>query len=959
MSSIAQIVNKFWPRSIRGRLILGIALVHLTLMTIFVFDLAIRQREFLKKQNLEQANNFVNEFAVNSTQYIIANDFDQLERFTLYHTNFPHLRYAMVLSNDGIVLAHTNTGHVGKKPTDAISQQLARLNTSTTLIEDDHVLDIAAPIFVDDKIVGWARAGISQDYIQNNLAAIVEDGVFYILIALTVGILFAVIIGNRLTAGFYKLISVAGKIKGGDRDIRVPPFSTLELADLGTSFNQMLDEISAHENLLSSVIENMPVGVWIVNEKKEIISGNMAGKQIWGRQKYGSGDEHELHKGWHVETKKLIEPHQWASVRAIEKNETTINEEIEIETFSGNRKIILNSAIPLKGKEGIIIGAIVINVDITDRKKTIEQLALSESTFRSAFDYSAIGMALVSPAGRILEGNKQLFKMLGYAESDALPLSFQDITHPDDREESLRYQKQAVEGKSDNFHMEKRYLHKNGSIISAHVSISMVRDSQNNPLFAVAQVEDVTERKTTTEQLALSESTFRSAFDHSAIGITLVSPGGNFLRVNKALCRILGYAEKELLSLTFQDITHADDLDEDLIYLKKTLEGKIDSYRMEKRYFHKDGYPIWAHLGVSLVRDSLGQPLFFVSQIEDISERKKSEVLIKESEEKFRKLVEETLVGVFILQEGRFVYVNPRFEKISGYTKTDLVNGILYDKLIHKDDVEKLKRNYASRVLEEKPSNHDTLRGIRKDGTILQVEIIISPISYEGKPAHIGTIIDITEKVEDEKRINKAVADAQENERQQISMELHDNVKQMMAATLLNIDYMKMIVKDDKNAGPVINNIKNYIREAIEELRRISHQLAPSIDASIPLEEKIKTVINTMNVSKSIEINYQFYKLEDDVKADVQLAVYRIVQEQFTNILKHAKASLVDIIVERRNGDICMSIEDNGVGFDTHITKNGIGLENIKRRVQVFDGNFSIQTLPGKGCRLYVQLPVN
>src|SRR5215218_8751467 len=490
MSSSAHIVNKFWPGSIRGRLILGIALVHLTLMTIFVFDLVIRQREFLKKQNLEQANNFVYDLAVNSTQYIIANDFDQLERFTLYHTNFPHLRYAMVLSNDGIVLAHTNPGHVGKKPTDAISQQLARLNTSTTLIEDDHVLDIAAPILVDDKIVGWARAGISQDYIQNNLAALIQDGVFYILIALIVGILFAVLIGNRLTAGFYKLISVAGKIKGGDRHIRVPPFSTLELADLGTSFNQMLDEISAHENLLSSVIENMPVGVWIVNEKKEIISGNMAGKQIWGRQKYGSGDEHELHKGWHVETKKLIEPHQWASVRAIEKNETTINEEIEIETFSGNRKIILNSAIPLKGKEGIIIGAIVINVDITDRKKTTEQLALSESTFRGAFDYSAIGMALVSLEGKFLRVNRELCRILGYSEDELLSVTFKDVSYPDDLEDNFIYLDKALNGEINNFQMDKRYVHKNGTVVWAHLSSSLVRDSQNKPLFFVSQVEN-------------------------------------------------------------------------------------------------------------------------------------------------------------------------------------------------------------------------------------------------------------------------------------------------------------------------------------------------------------------------------------------------------------------------------------------------------------------------------------
>ena len=92
MSSVSQIVNKLWPTSIRGQLIVGITLVHLLLMTIFVFDLVVRQRKFLKKQNHDQANNFVNVFAINSTTYIVANDYDQLERFLLYHTNFPNLR---------------------------------------------------------------------------------------------------------------------------------------------------------------------------------------------------------------------------------------------------------------------------------------------------------------------------------------------------------------------------------------------------------------------------------------------------------------------------------------------------------------------------------------------------------------------------------------------------------------------------------------------------------------------------------------------------------------------------------------------------------------------------------------------------------------------------------------------------------------------------------------------------
>jgi PAS domain S-box-containing protein len=959
MSAVVQIAKKFWPTSIRGQLILGITVVNLVLMTAFVFDMVNRQRRFLKKRNQEQTFSFANNYAMNSSRFIISGDFDELGQMTLSYLNYPNLKYIMILSQEGVILAHSDVRNIGKRPVDSISLQLKGATAPKILIENDYVLDVAVPVTIDKKIIGWARVGVGQQYIRDNLAGLVRNGLIYAITVILVTTLLTIVIANKLSAGLYKLISATNKIKGGDRSVRASPSETIELLELGTAFNQMLDEISANENLLSMVIENMPVGVWILNEKGNIVSTNSAGNQIWSGSPHVGISEFELYKIWNIETKEAIKPENYPAARALKNGETTINEELEIESFNGIHKFILNSALPLKDKKGKIIGAIAINVDITERKKITEQLKLSESTFRSAFNYSAIGMAIVSPDGKFLRVNRELCRMLGYSEDEFLSLTSQNITYPYNVEENRIYREQTLNGTINNFRIDKKYIHKNGTLVWANLSASLVRDSQNKPLFFIVQIEDISESKKVTEQLALSESTFRSAFDYSAIGITLVSPDGKFLKVNKVLCMIVGYLEKELLSLTFQDITHPEDLDQDLGYLRQTVEGKIDSYKMEKRYFHKNGTIIWVHLSVSLVRDSQNKPLFFISQIEDISERKNGEVVLKESEEKFRKLVEETLVGVFILQEGRFVYINPQFEKISGYAKKDLINKIPFEQLIHKDDLEKIKNSYASGIVDEKRSHHYALRGIRKNGSILLIEIIISPISYEGKPADIGTIIDITEKAEEEKRINKAVTDAQENERQQISMELHDNVKQMMAATLLNIDFMKMLVKDDKNAAPVINNIRNYTREAIEELRRISHQLAPLTDASISIEEKIKTVVDTMNVSKEIAISYHFDEFGEEIKVDVQLAMYRIVQEQFTNILKHSNASLVDITVQRRNGDICMSIEDNGVGFDTHKTRNGIGLENIKRRVQVLNGNFSIQTMPGDGCTLYVELPVN
>jgi PAS domain S-box-containing protein len=126
-------------------------------------------------------------------------------------------------------------------------------------------------------------------------------------------------------------------------------------------------------------------------------------------------------------------------------------------------------------------------------------------------------------------------------------------------------------------------------------------------------------------RLVESEERFRGAFECAAIGMALVAPHGRWLRVNPSLCRIVGYSPEELLATTFQAITHPDDLETDIEFARRMLEGSIPHYQMEKRYLHKEGHIVWILLSVSLVRDGDGRPLYFVSQIQDISARKEAE----------------------------------------------------------------------------------------------------------------------------------------------------------------------------------------------------------------------------------------------------------------------------------------------------------------------------------------------
>lgn len=187
-----------------------------------------------------------------------------------------------------------------------------------------------------------------------------------------------------------------------------------------------------------------------------------------------------------------------------------------------------------------------------------------------------------------------------------------------------------------------------------------------------------------------SETRFRNVIEFSAIGTALVALDGRWIQVNPALCQMLGYPARTLTDMTFQDITHRDDLESDLSQLSALVEGKISSYSMEKRYLHSSGTSIWTLLSVSLIRDPQGEPLYFVSQIKDISEiknneRYKQQLLDKLHEEKERLHITLTSIGDAVISTDslmRVTFMNPVAEKMTGWTQEEAL-GLPIDNIVH------------------------------------------------------------------------------------------------------------------------------------------------------------------------------------------------------------------------------------------------------------------------------------
>jgi len=203
--------------------------------------------------------------------------------------------------------------------------------------------------------------------------------------------------------------------------------------------------------------------------------------------------------------------------------------------------------------------------------------------------------------------------------------------------------------------------------------------------------QDIDSQKRMREEFEIGEQQFRSAFENATIGMALVSLDGNWMKVNRVICDMLGYTRDELINLNFQQITHPNDLERDTGMVTKVLTGEINNYQIEKRYIHKNGNIVWALLSVSLVRDNNGLPLHFVSQIENVTQRRSAELKLRESEAKYRKIFE-NVQDVFYQTDinGIVTEISPSIENYSGYKRDKIIGSHVENFYYYPKDREKL-----------------------------------------------------------------------------------------------------------------------------------------------------------------------------------------------------------------------------------------------------------------------------
>ena len=316
-----------------------------------------------------------------------------------------------------------------------------------------------------------------------------------------------------------------------------------------------------------------------------------------------------------------------------------------------------------------------INVDVTARKLAEEALREAEANYRTLVEQIP-AIIYTQAQGGLTYISPQVETILGYTPGDILAKS--DVfsrAAPSRRPRAgtgarrrgrtptaRRSSSSTGRGRAD------------GEYVWLRDEAVLLRDGMGQPLHWQGVLIDITERRRMREALRESDERFHGAFDLAPIGMAIVAPDGRFLQVNRALCAIVGYSEEELLATDYQAITHHDDRAADLAQDRAMLAGEIRTYQMEKRYLHKDGYVVWILLSVSLVHDEQGSPAYFISQIEDITERKRAQEALHESEMRFAAFMGNSPALAWMKNEDlRYVYVNDTYERVLFHTREEII----------------------------------------------------------------------------------------------------------------------------------------------------------------------------------------------------------------------------------------------------------------------------------------------
>ena len=487
-----------------------------------------------------------------------------------------------------------------------------------------------------------------------------------------------------------------------------------------------------NQKLLSTVIETMPVGIWLLDSNGIIMHGNTAAQEIWEGAKYIEVEKLEEYKGWFISTGKKIDSDEWAAVRCLKTGDSIINEEVEIECFDGQHKIILNSAVPIIDSHKKIVGVINVNQDITERKRIEKQLEEERNTLHTLINALPDRIYFKDKECRFLLNNIEHIKALGCkSQEEVFGKTDFDFRSSKYAQRSFEDDRKVIETGEPLINREEEKILESGKKRWTLVSKVPLKDDKGNVTGLVGLSHDITEIKLAEEEIMKSVSLLQATFESTADGLLVVDVRGKIIQFNKRFTE-LWHIPNDILSSKDDKKALAfvlDQLKNPKVFLTKVEElySQPDATSFDLLEF-KDGR-FFERYSQSQKID--GKSVGRVWSFRDITERKKTEEKLKESEEKFRNFAEESPNMIFINQQGRIVYVNRKCTEVMGYSREEFLNpNFNFLDLIVPEDIESVKENFARRYKGDAKDSYEYAL-ITKDKKRIEASIASTVINYE------------------------------------------------------------------------------------------------------------------------------------------------------------------------------------------------------------------------------------
>ena len=618
--------------------------------------------------------------------------------------------------------------------------------------------------------------------------------------------------------------------------------------------------------------------------------------------------------------------------------------------------------------------------NITERKAAAEAIRESEARYRQLSEASFEGI-VVAVDGKILDINRAFARMFGYAPDEMIGKTPLDLVQP----ESYAIVADHIGRGSEECYAAVGRK-KDGTLFP--MEIQGRGTLYHGQKARVTAIRDITERVKAEQAVRESEERLRATFDNATSGMALVSLEGKFARVNAALCQMYGYEEQELLGKSFQEITHPDDLNIGVEWLRKMSRGEAEKLQVEKRYLRKDGGVIWCSVVASVIKDAQGKPLHMFSHIIDVTERRRIEQELAESEKKYRSLFQEMVSG-FSLNKVVFdehgepvdyitLEVNREFERMLGVSKESVIGKKAYETVPGLD--RKWLGIFGKVALTGTPYTYvEYASNVGKwfEGAIF------SP----GKGLAAGTFIDVTERKKAEEALREAKEEAEE------ATVLKDKYVSLVSHDLKNplgtmMGFLKLIHRDMEGKGD--QQTVRLTDAALESAGQMQHLINEVLSISRiksgvtqPKRKFFDGFLLGVKAAASFgpDAEHKGIALKNAIPKGTRLytddtLLGEVLNNLVSNAIKFCKAGDTVTMFVPDNEPATIAVKDTGAGIKEALIPKlfkyeektsttgtagergtGLGLPLSRDIMATLDGSLDAESEQGKGSTFYARIP--